>query len=525
MHKSLPTLMMALALPLSLPAAIAQTLSTPRAATSPSMPSSSLPSSSVPSSSNSASPAAPTMSPGLPGSAGPVVPGAVSPGAPGSMPSAMPPAMPGAMSPGVTGSPSPAMPNVPAPQYAPPPTMSQSSYGTTSLGYVGPSARSAPLSADVTLQQLLDLVKTFSPSLAAERSTVAMAEADLMAAQTYTNPGVSFTTKRGEQETTLFQDVPIFGQRGKRIEAAQSGIEAARANLRLVYANALQDAARDFMSLLVAQEREKRWVDARQDLESAARIVSGQVEAGSRSQYDLTRLDIERAQLDAQLAQAQGQTYEASARVAADVGEPAWRPRAAGAIVPRWASMNFDAMWPQAQTRLPSVRAALAQQTFAEKILESERREAYPVPTLSVGRVNNRQEGNSNTFGISMGIPLFDRNQGPIARAVAEAQGQQLRARAVILAAEGELRRATDQLNRRQQLTERFEKEGLAMTPRLRQMAQDSYTLGRGGILELVDAIQAIAEKKNTYLDLIEAALQAEVDVRVASGELGADLE
>jgi cobalt-zinc-cadmium efflux system outer membrane protein len=478
MHKSLPTLMMALALPLSLPAAMSQTLSTPRAATSPSMPSSSMPSSSVPSSSNSASPAAP-----------------------GSMPS------------------------VPAPQYAPPPTMSEPAYGTTALGYVGPSARSAPLTADITLQQLLDLVKTYSPSLAAERSTVAMAEADLMAAQTYTNPGVSFTTKRGEQETTLFQDVPIFGQRGKRIEAAQSGIEAARANLRLVYANALQDAARDFMSLLVAQEREKRWIDARQDLESAARIVSGQVEAGSRSQYDLTRLDIERAQLDAQLAQAQGQTYEASARVAADVGEPAWRPRASGAIVPRWASLNFDAMWPQAQTRLPSVRAALAQQTFAEKILESERREAYPVPTLSVGRVNNRQEGNSNTFGISMGIPLFDRNQGPIARAVAEAQGQQLRARAVILAAEGELRRATDQLNRRQQLTERFEKEGLAMTPRLRQMAQDSYTLGRGGILELVDAIQAIAEKKNTYLDLIEAALQAEVDVRVASGELGADLE
>ncbi|GGX35793.1 cytochrome c [Pigmentiphaga litoralis] len=478
MHKSLPTLMMALALPLSLPAAMAQTLSTPRAATSPSMPSSSMPSSSVPSSSNSASPAAPGS-----------------------------------------------MPNVPAPQYAPPPTMSEPAYGTTALGYVGPSARSAPLTADITLQQLLDLVKTYSPSLAAERSTVAMAEADLMAAQTYTNPGVSFTTKRGEQETTLFQDVPIFGQRGKRIEAAQSGIEAARAKLRLVYANALQDAARDFMSLLVAQEREKRWIDARQDLESAARIVSGQVEAGSRSQYDLTRLDIERAQLDAQLAQAQGQTYEASARVAADVGEPAWRPRAAGAIVPRWASLNFDAMWPQAQTRLPSVRAALAQQTFAEKILESERREAYPVPTLSVGRVNNRQEGNSNTFGISMGIPLFDRNQGPIARAVAEAQGQQLRARAVILAAEGELRRATDQLNRRQQLTERFEKEGLAMTPRLRQMAQDSYTLGRGGVLELVDAIQAIAEKKNTYLDLIEAALQAEVDVRVASGELGADLE
>lgn len=391
----------------------------------------------------------------------------------------------------------------------------QSSYGEPAKIALGES---------IGLQQLLDLVKHYSPSLQAERSQVLMAQADLMSAQTFSNPSLSFTSKRGEQQTMLSADVPIFGQRGKRIEGAQAGIEAARAQLRLAYADALQDAARDFMSLLVAQEREKRWVDAKQDLETAARIVSGQVQAGARSQYDLTRLDIERATLDAQLSQAQSATYEASARVAADVGEPAWRPRAEGSIVPRWAALSFDAMWPQAQQRLPVVRAALAQQAYAEKIIEVERREAYPTPNFAVGQARNGREDKNMAVGVSIAIPLFDRNQGPIARAEAEAQGTRLRSRATILAAEGELRRATDQLNRRQQLTERFEKEGLAQVPKLRQMAQDSYTLGRGGILELVDAIQAVAEKKNTYLDLLEAALQAEVDVRVASGELGADL-
>ncbi|OVZ54144.1 hypothetical protein CDO44_26990 [Pigmentiphaga sp. NML080357] len=180
-------------------------------------------------------------------------------------------------------------------------------------------------------------------------------------------------------------------------------------------------------------------------------------------------------------------------------------------------------MWPQAQNRLPTVRAALAQQAFAEKQLDAERREAYPTPTFMVGRLNNN-EGRSTEYGVSVAIPLFDRNQGPIARAAAEADGMRLRSRAIVVAAEGELRRATEQLDRRQQLAERFEKEGLAMVPRLRQMAQDAYTLGRGSILDLVDAIQAVAEKKNTYLDLVEAVLQAEVDVRIASGELGADL-
>lgn len=391
---------------------------------------------------------------------------------------------------------------------------------------MGPSGPVLPPA--VGMQEVLDLVKNYSPELQAERSQVAMAQADLMAAQTYSNPSVEFTTKRGEQQTTLSTDVPIFGQRGKRIEAAQAGIEAARAQLRLVYARALQDAARDFMSLLVAQEREQRWVEARQDLETAVRIVAGQVEAGSRSRYDLTRLEIERATLEASLAEAQTETLLASANLAADVGEPAWRPRALGSIVPRWETLSFDAMWPQARERLPVVRAALADVEFANRIIDMERREAYPVPQISVGRINERDDvgarAHNTQYGVSMAIPLFDRNQGPIARAEAQAQGMRLRSRAVILVAEGELRRATEQLNRRQQLTERFEKEGLAQVPRLRQMAQDSYTLGRGGILELVDAIQTVAEKKNTYLDLLEAALFAEVDVRIASGELGADL-
>ncbi|VCU71275.1 Cobalt-zinc-cadmium resistance protein CzcC precursor [Pigmentiphaga humi] len=380
------------------------------------------------------------------------------------------------------------------------------------------------LGSEVTLPQLLELVRNNSPALQAERTQVAMAEADLMTAQTFSNPSIAYTHKRGERETTISQDLPIFGQRGARIDSARSGVDAARAQLRLVYAQALQDAARDFMSLLVAQEREKRWIDARDDLESAFRIVQGQVQAGARSRYDLTRLELERASLDAQLARSQAETLQAAAQVAADVGAPAWRPRAAGSIVARWDALNFDAIWPQAQNRLPVVRAALAQQEFAEKQLQAEKRQAYPTPTFMVGRLNNSNDGRSTEYGVSVGIPLFDRNQGPIARAAAEADGMRLRSRAIVLAAEGELRRATEQLNRRQQLAERFEKEGLSMIPRLRQMAQDSYTLGRGSILELVDAIQAIAEKKNAYLDLMEAALQAEVDVRIASGELGADL-
>jgi cobalt-zinc-cadmium efflux system outer membrane protein len=380
------------------------------------------------------------------------------------------------------------------------------------------------LPQEIALPQLLELVKTLSPSLQAERTRVQMAQADLMTARTLPNPRASYTHQRYQNEVSLSQDLPIFGQRSSTIDAAKSGIESARADLRLVYAQALQDAARDFMALLVSQEREKRWVDARNDLESALRIVEGQVQAGARSQYDLTRLEVERATLASQLAQAQADTQQAAAEVAGDVGAPAWRPRAQGNIVTHFDPVNADALWQQAQSRLPQVRAALAQQEFAEKQLAAEKKQAIPVPTVMLGHLTYQGQAGGMEAGVSVGIPLFDRNQGPISHAAAEADGARLRSQATVIAAENELRRAAEQLNKREQLASRFEQDGLSMVPRLRQMAQDSYTLGRGSILDLVDAIQAVAEKKNAYLDLLQATMQAEVDLRVASGELGADL-
>lgn len=380
----------------------------------------------------------------------------------------------------------------------------------------------AMLPAAVTLPQLLDLVKKLSPALQAERLKVDMAQADVTTARTPPNPRVAYTHQRYQNETSISQDLPIL-QYGANVDSAKSGVEVARAQLRLTYAAAMQDAARDFMALLISQEREVRWQDAKTDLDSALRIVRGQVEAGARSQYDLTRLDVERATLDAQLAQARANTREAAAHLAADVGAPAWRPRAAGSIVSHFDQVDTEALWKQAQDRLPNLRAAKADQDYAEKQLTAEQRQAWPVPTVMVGRLNYDGQPSGTELGVSVAVPLFDRNQGPIDRAQAQAQGTRLRSQATLVAAESELRRAAEQLNQREQLALNFEKDGLAMIPRLRQMAQDSYTLGKGSILDLVDAIQAVAEKKNAYLDLLQDVMQAEVDLRIATGELGAD--
>jgi len=382
---------------------------------------------------------------------------------------------------------------------------------------LGGGAAAQTLPADLALAEYLQLVRRQSPALLADRSLVDMARADLRTASTLPNPAVSYSRGAGDRQVAIEQPLPIFGQRGQRMEGARKGIESTQANVEAAAADALKDAAARFVVLLAAQERSLRWREARVELDNAVAIVEGQVAAGARSRYDLTRIRIESANLDMQLAQAEAAEAGASSGVAAAVGATEWRPRAIGTLRPPDVATDFASRWETARQRLPAVRAALAAESLAETLVSVERREALPTPSIGVGRLRD-SDGRHTLIGVSVEIPLFDRREGPIARALAVADESRQRRRAVVLAAEADLRRAVDQLQRRELLTSRFQATGLSLLPELGRMAQDAYQLGRGSILELVDAILAGAEKQVAYVDLLEAVQQAELDVRFASG-------
>ncbi len=383
-----------------------------------------------------------------------------------------------------------------------------------------------PLPDRPTLEEFLELVRWRSPALAVERTRVDAARADRLTAGALPNPTVSGRHQPGrrgepgERELAIEQPLPVFGQRGYRIRHAELGIGAAQAQVAQGTADVLRDAAQAYVALQVAQARETRWREALGDVEAAECIVAGQVEAGARSRYERTRVEVERAALSAQAEAMQAARAQAASRLAALAGAPGWQPRAEG--VPRLPAAPPPAglLWADAQERLPAVRAARAEEAQARQRIELERREAWPVPVVGVGRLRDA-DGRHTVLGVSVTVPLFDRNEGPIARARAEADGQRLRRDAVVRAAETELLRAADQFQRRRALADRYAQQALAPLPELRRMAQDAYTLGRGGILEFIDALQAVAERQTTYLDLLEDALQAELDLRAATGALG----
>ncbi|WP_206606472.1 TolC family protein [Steroidobacter cummioxidans] len=371
------------------------------------------------------------------------------------------------------------------------------------------------LPSEITLPQLLELVSARNPELLGEQSRVDAADADIKTARALPNPEVSYYNFT--PQILVEQSLPIFGQRGLRIQSAQLEAEAVRAEVSSVGADVLRDAALAFTQLLVAQERRRLHQAVYEDLMASIVIVRGQVEAGARSRYDLARIELERAQAQAELERSEAELASSVMQLAIAVGQPEWRPVALGKLQPSREPLTFDALWPQAEYRLSSLRAAAAAETAAEKRSELARREALPTTAITVGE--QRERGARDfVYGVSISIPVFDRQQGAIGRARAEANRARLQNRAQRLAAETALRRATDQLAQRRALTERFERDGLSQLPELRRMARDAYKLGQGGILELIDAIQSVAQKQLAHLELLESVFEAEIAVQAASG-------
>lgn len=395
------------------------------------------------------------------------------------------------------------------------------SVSTPAQNTVAAGRMAAPVQA-VTLQEYLHIVVQNQPNLAADLMQRDLARADSKTAATIPNPSMHYSSKRGEKEWGVEQPIPIFGQRGMRMENASLGEKYAAANADVAVAVTMSDAVHAFNELLVAQQRYQVWLAARDELEKAGGIVKGQIEAGTRSRYDGARLNLQQAQMSMQVSKAQAALRDAASRVAAIAAMPQWQVRVEGSLqaADLRKAPSYEQLWSAAQTRLPSLRAAQAELNQTRQKVKLEQREALPTPSFGLSRVRNSMDGSFNQVGVSVEIPLFDRRQGPIERAKVEADQAQLRHEATVLAAQSELQRSLQQLTLRRTAVRDYEKEGLAQIAPLHQMAQDAYKLGMGSILELIDALGSITEHRLEHLELVKDMLDAEWEVRLASGDL-----
>ena len=399
------------------------------------------------------------------------------------------------------------------------------------------SAQSAETETGIRLPDTVDLAtvlrvaREVSPRLELERQSIEQARADRITAGVYPNPTVTIgRAQQGGGQSTVFSgsaqqdaafELPLLiaGQRAARIERAEREIEAARARVNAGASTLAGEAGAAFVALLAAQEKAALLTASATDIARLRDIVAGREASGAASRYDVARLDVEMGSLRARLEEARAEIVDRSGNLAALLGLPGWRPAAAGALAP----MAVRGAAPPAERALsaPASIAAAREQAAAESAIEVARRERWPVPAVSVGRTwTNDPYGAANRLGVSVEVPIFDTRRGPLARAQADAHAAALRRNLVTAELAANMQRLDNVIGARQTALERFEQDAGTRLPALKQMAEDAYRLGRGSILELLDATRSRYELQQIRIDLTAALAEAQVRLAALSGDL-----
>ncbi len=267
----------------------------------------------------------------------------------------------------------------------------------------------------------------FNPSLEAARARVEESQAAIVTAGARPNPSLGIAP--GVPSPYLFNldfSMPIetAGKRGHRIQAARSLDQAARFDLADSAWKIRSGVRLALLNYLLASRNLDLLRSEEQIRGDQVNILERRFSVGEipRPEVDLARIELSKTHLA--INSAEGRLGETKAALAASIGIPVaglqgldfkWpdldSPPSAESLSP--AEIQRDAVL----NRL-DVRRSLAQYAATEADLQLEISKQYP--DLQIGPGYTYEERNSFfVIGFSTTLPLFNRNQGPIAQAQA----------------------------------------------------------------------------------------------------------
>jgi cobalt-zinc-cadmium efflux system outer membrane protein len=287
------------------------------------------------------------------------------------------------------------------------------------------------------LQTLSLAALYFNPALDLARARLAAAEGAVMTARARPNPTIDIVPGV-PAPYLLTQDFLILietaGKRGRRVQIAQNLDQAAQFDLADSAWTVIVGVRLALLNYLVASRNLELLRSEEKVREDQVAILERVLSAG-----EITRLDVDVARIEASKTQvatyaAEGQTGDAKAALAAAIGVPVAGLEGAEFSWPNMdtppapESLTADQVQRDAALNRLDIRRSLAQYAAAEAGVHSEIAKQYPNFNIGPG-YTYEERNNFFTLGFSTSLPVFDRNQGPIA----EAEGRRKEAAAAFV--------------------------------------------------------------------------------------------
>lgn len=381
-----------------------------------------------------------------------------------------------------------------------------------------------PLTLEEAERQALEA----SPALRASEARVRIEAGQGLQVRRYPNPDLTldslrFTRDFSPKETilSLRQPVPYHGKRALDRERTAALTEAARHDLERARLDLLLEVREGFYRLHYAAQVVEVQQDDLETVRSLSKAVEARVAEGDVAPFEALKATVEVRRAERELARARGDLAAQMASFNLLLGLPAeTATRAAEPGLDLDPGAALPALQERALKHQPGILVEDELLLAAGFTAQRARRE--PRPDIAVGPTLGSEEGSRFVgIGVSLKLPVWDRNQGAIAAAEAARDEAAARAAAVRLAVARLVAESYGryQSARSQQLL--YEQGLLAQGTALVEAAQKSYDAGESGVLEFLDARRtSLAVRQGYYLATLEAALAA-LQLRRAVGEGG----
>jgi cobalt-zinc-cadmium efflux system outer membrane protein len=382
----------------------------------------------------------------------------------------------------------------------------------------------------ITIADAVSIFLQQNLELAAARYDVDLADAEKLTARLRPNPEFGFEIgdvpivfgsnilKPEKYAYGISQTFEMGGKRKKRMAAANADSEVAQAEFQVVLWQMTSDVKKKFYEVLLTESLLNL---AKENEKTFGEIIGHTREVfnlGEISGLDLQRLEIEKFKFDTDVANAE-RDYELAMRDLRFTLGGDYRTmdfEVSGAIdYYRLYDFSPADLRDKAIAARPDLKAAQLTETAADAYIRVE--DAQRVPDITVGASVEQVPGGGSTYnvGVSIPIPLSDRNQGERAKALIQkmkAQNdQQLIANAVL----NDVDKALVAYEIQKRRVELYRTGVLTKVTDIQTLTEFSLKEGESSTLELLDAIRtrrdALAGFYQTIFDYQMSLLDLEL--------------
>jgi cobalt-zinc-cadmium efflux system outer membrane protein len=373
----------------------------------------------------------------------------------------------------------------------------------------------------LTLADALERARQSNPELRALALEASATEAAGQQAALLPNPSLDYlregkASQEGSSTIQLSIPLELGGKRAARIAVASAGSRAAALELAIGRARVEAEVAAAYHQAWLAQQHVALAAQVSETGRRSSDAASRHVQAGKISPVEEARARVAEANWRMEAVTAQRDLDEARIKLASLLGDAGGELGTLVAPAPPEDAAQPGVRLEQLIAAAPAIERAAAEVEAGEASLLLERAQRIPDVTFIVGAKREgpeRERVRQNIIGLSVPLPLFNRNQGAILaagrradKARAELDATRQRVRAEALQAHARMQAALQQ----ERLVRR---EVLPGAQYAAEAAMKGFEAGKFNYVEVLDAQRTWVQAQGQHLRAISDFYRAKADL------------